>query len=724
MPYPSITSYLEAIQLPDSFKELVGIEPVLNSNNEPIIIAGGNAVVFKMQFQGKQVAIKCFTNESEERTLRYAAISDYLKINPSPYFVTFKYYETELFIDDEEYPVVLMDWVEGKTLGTSMLKAFRAKDNNFLRLQASKLLDMFLFLLHQPIAHGDLKHENILVKENGELVLVDYDGMYIPTLKGKQSIELGSKGYQHPERNASWFDDDLDNFSMLLLMLTHLYIAELPENCTPDSSGQLFTEVDFKSLGNSQINACFQFKICRQWAVYLFDVCEENSLLKSVNDFFRLAYNQTNALIIKVNKTQEINAKVNQQISEEYLEKGTAYQNGEEVPQDYGRAMEYYLMSAELGNSDSMVKIGNLFYQGFGVNKDYIEASRWFLKAVDKSNSNSMFNLGLLHYHGHGVTINFVKAKEWFQMAADYGNGFGMNGLGVLYKNGQGVLQDFNKAKDWFLKAEGKGNGKAMYNIGSLHENGNGVPQDYIKAIQYYYKSVELGNSEAMICIGTMYNYGRGVDMDFKKATEWYQKATELGNIKAMRILGSIYLNRKGNKVYSTKAFDLFRKAAELGDNTAMNLIGSLYEKGIGVIQDINMAYYWYKKSADLGNSQAMFKIGCLFRLGSGVTKDFAKALKWYEMAANLEDITALISLGDFYQNGEGVTQSYVMAIKYYSKAADLGSVRGMRKLGDFYKYGFGVPKDISLSQEWYKRIKSNKNHNNITSNIINKFLL
>lgn len=36
---------------------------------------------------------------------------------------------------------------------------------------------MASWLLSQDFAHGDIKPDNIIVKENGNLVLVDYDGM-------------------------------------------------------------------------------------------------------------------------------------------------------------------------------------------------------------------------------------------------------------------------------------------------------------------------------------------------------------------------------------------------------------------------------------------------------------------------------------------------------------------------------------------------------------------
>ena len=44
---------------------------------------------------------------------------------------------------------------------------------------------MGAWLLSQPFAHGDLKPENILVRNDGTLVMVDYDGMFVPAMEGE-----------------------------------------------------------------------------------------------------------------------------------------------------------------------------------------------------------------------------------------------------------------------------------------------------------------------------------------------------------------------------------------------------------------------------------------------------------------------------------------------------------------------------------------------------------
>lgn len=46
--------------------------------------------------------------------------------------------------------------------------------------------------LHEKsIAHGDLQHGNILVDSNGNIYLIDYDSMFVPSLEKERDIIKG-----------------------------------------------------------------------------------------------------------------------------------------------------------------------------------------------------------------------------------------------------------------------------------------------------------------------------------------------------------------------------------------------------------------------------------------------------------------------------------------------------------------------------------------------------
>ena len=139
MQYPLISEYVKAIQdADDNLDKLAYLTPVLDNHGEPYRSSGAFAVVFKMQDKssGKYYALKCFTEEQQGRAEAYRQIADELDLLDSPYITSVKYMEKELFVDsqceEDEFPVLLMDWVEGETmerrLGRSVVSFERASD--------------------------------------------------------------------------------------------------------------------------------------------------------------------------------------------------------------------------------------------------------------------------------------------------------------------------------------------------------------------------------------------------------------------------------------------------------------------------------------------------------------------------------------------------------------------------------------------------------------------
>ena len=110
-----------------------------------------------------------------------------------------------------------------------------------------------MWLMPQPFAHGDLKPDNILVKSDGTLVLVDYDGMYVPAMKGQRARELGSPDFRHPSRTETDFDEHIDDFSLASILLS-LKAISLQPSLLEEYGAQdclVFSEKDYRNLSDS-----------------------------------------------------------------------------------------------------------------------------------------------------------------------------------------------------------------------------------------------------------------------------------------------------------------------------------------------------------------------------------------------------------------------------------------------------------------------------------------
>ena len=261
MNYPLISEYVEAIKAAeDNFEQLKHLRPVLDDDGQPVMTGGNFAEVFKMkdEMTGKFHAVKCFLREQEGRAEAYRQIAEELEYVSSTFLTPIKYLDKELFVDtcnsdESEFPVLLMDWVEGQTLDKYIRE--HIDDEYELSLLAYQFSRLAMWLLPQPFAHGDLKPDNILVKNDGTLVLVDYDGMFVPAMKGQKARELGSPDFRHPSRTEIVFDEHIDDFSLVSILLSLKAIALQPDLLEQYGASDrlLFSEKDYRNLSESQV---------------------------------------------------------------------------------------------------------------------------------------------------------------------------------------------------------------------------------------------------------------------------------------------------------------------------------------------------------------------------------------------------------------------------------------------------------------------------------------
>ena len=262
MQYPLISEYLAAIQdAHDNLDKLNHLVPVLDKHGEPYRSSGAFAVVFKMKDEqtGKCYALKCFTEEQEGRAEAYRQIAEELEFVDSPYITSVKYLEKELFVDsnceDDEFPVLLMDWIEGETMETYIAENYT--DSYEMSMLCYRFCKMAAWLRSQSFAHGDIKPDNIIVRPDGTLTLVDYDGMFVPAMKGQKSPTIGTKDFSHPLRTIDDFDETIDDFSLASIALS-LKAISLDSSLLQSygaSDRLLFSATDYLDLSKSKIFA-------------------------------------------------------------------------------------------------------------------------------------------------------------------------------------------------------------------------------------------------------------------------------------------------------------------------------------------------------------------------------------------------------------------------------------------------------------------------------------
>ncbi|MBK8008604.1 MAG: hypothetical protein IPK23_09295 [Rhizobiales bacterium] len=126
----------------------------------------------------------------------------------------------------DHLPCLKMEWVEGETLSVYLRR--RGNDAATFHDLREKFAALAEHLEEHGIAHGDIQADNIIVTPEGDLKLIDYDGLFVDGLTTNDASEVGLPGYQHPERSLLHFGPNIDRFSFALLDLTFAALSADP----------------------------------------------------------------------------------------------------------------------------------------------------------------------------------------------------------------------------------------------------------------------------------------------------------------------------------------------------------------------------------------------------------------------------------------------------------------------------------------------------------------
>jgi hypothetical protein len=256
MSYPQITEYHEAVQHPAQ----AFIDPDLkqgavaeNNLGLPLVMSGGFALTYAVTTPRRKCAVRCFHREIPAIQQKYDAISKKLRSLTNGFFVDFDFQQSGISVRQRTFPIVRMDWVAGDTLGVWLDKHFN--DPRALEKARTDFAAIARLLEREGIAHGDIQNGNVMVA-NGEIKLIDYDGMFVPGMSPGNGSETGHKHFQHRDRRISHFGPAMDRFSFIALDLSLRAVIEdksLYPKFREGGETIIFKANDFADPRNSEI---------------------------------------------------------------------------------------------------------------------------------------------------------------------------------------------------------------------------------------------------------------------------------------------------------------------------------------------------------------------------------------------------------------------------------------------------------------------------------------
>ena len=359
-------------------------------------------------------------------------------------------------------------------------------------------------------------------------------------------------------------------------------------------------------------------------------------------------------------------------------------------------------------------RIGKMHCYGLGTEQNYEKAFEWFLKSAQEGNKFSQYSLANLYYYGNGAEKNLKEAFGWYMRSAKQGQPYASYAVAQMYSKGEYVEHDektaqeyYNQALSGFLKleADGQADDNLFYKIGAMYKNGLGTEADMNKAIDYFKRSAELNNKNGL------YEYGKALllgDKDMPKAMDFLEKAVRLGNLNAKRFLALEYISGEHIEQDIDKGIEMLTECAVGGDPLSCFMLGRIYFKGEFVNRDLSKAEK-YLLMADKDSGHACYYLGKLYQEEEKYDPD--KAVEWLEKAVNYDEIKAYASYSlakilledNKYHNSE-------RAVKLLVSAADENNWASFL-LGRLYLFGTeDIEKDKEKAMEWLNRSSDDGN--------------
>ena len=135
-----------------------------------------------------------------------------------------------------------------------------------------------------------------------------------------------------------------------------------------------------------------------------------------------------------------------------------------------------YKSSAEAGDVETMLQLGQVYEGGHGISIDSKKAADWYQHAADSENaspsekSQALWHLGNLYLKGSGVARNLDTAFDYYNRAArtDEKNADARISLAAMYASGKGCHADKEKAKRLLNEAKELGSRYATNRLNRL----------------------------------------------------------------------------------------------------------------------------------------------------------------------------------------------------------------------------------------------------------------
>ena len=369
-------------------------------------------------------------------------------------------------------------------------------------------------------------------------------------------------------------------------------------------------------------------------------------------------------------------------------------------------------------------RIGKMHCYGLGTEQDYEKAFEWFLKSAQEGNKFAQYSLANLYYYGNGVEKDLSQAFWWYRKSSEQGQPYASYAVAQIYSKGEYVAENketaqryYKAALSGFLELESKdqADDNLYYKLGSMFKNGLGTEADISKAIDYFKRSAEMNNKNGLYEYGKVLIQGKHIEADLNKGLECIEKSIKLGNSNAKRFLALEYISGECFPQDIEKGIAMLTECADEGDNFASFKLGQIYLKGEIVPQDLEKAEKYLLSAED--NEYTQYALGKLYLQKEKY--DIQKAVDHFKHSADMNKWSSY-QLGVLYLFGaEGLAKDKEQAAQWLTKSANDGNGYAQNMLNNIDDFenmqlrntvmGLFVNLSRCIEDDYYKRYSSAK---------------
>ena len=396
---------------------------------------------------------------------------------------------------------------------------------------------------------------------------------------------------------------------------------------------------------------------------------------------------------------------------------------------DFETVLKEWRPLAEQGDARAQFNLGVMYFNGDGLPPDVGKAVQWYRAAADQGYGPAQANLAFMYETGQGVLQNYIDAYKWLTLAASAGVADADDKSASLA--GKMTVQQIAEAKRaaaaWrpliaeTTSPEPSGEPARQAVSPAPEQAVSPVSEQAVSPVSEQQQIREVQRRlnalgfDAGPPDGIAGPRTRAAIREYQEQSSLLVTGTITGELVERLAARGAGENtaapdeqvaappREDDQASATPADDRPLEAADC-DRSAAHPADVFLPPGVdGVVFeeiDADRAI----KACELALSQNVGVARYQFQLGRSLhrAERFEEAVTYYQQAGLQGHVLAQKSLGFTYANGLGVTQDYAKAAQWHHMAADQGDADAQHNLGFLYADGRGVEADFVQAHMWH----------------------